>query len=1180
MHSHHHQAPHHHHRRKKHSSLSSSNSSLSFHQTEFDFTNNAVADEYEYQNPSDNYDFALRKAKTQVSSYHDPESSRMDQDPALYSPSLSYSSVSSGRSSLYSDTSKRKNVLDELSEEDLKKKMYKKYKDKGVIGLLKTQLRSMIYEDLTKKNHPLKEASITVFGNRPELQRACERLVLDHLKKNGYSFTASVFTSEANLQDLTKNSEYDVYHSIGIRVYNTDIVKENDIADIMDQDPNNFLTKTLSEMYYSPSWKGESALVKFLTILKQIANRKTRNESCQTEEKEEFPMETKLKMIDAEYEAEMESDKRNQSQTLEQKYLEYQRECERRANEELKARLKMFEETTISAMRLEESAKYRERLARELEEMEKAHMRKMERATEREREIADRLEKKEKEIEKLSYEHRQKMFKEMEEIQRKNQAIARERQLLEMKKAEIDDKARRLDVLASQTSMDMKSELSLMRANLERENITKVQKLEEEKRRLDLEKEKLSEMMKKHSDASHLEETIKQYQHSLDIVKSELHESRKRIRDLEEMNDQMRMQLSLVKESNNDIKPVTTSIDVPCDSLIQRENEDLRNQLKHKEIAFNSLQDKMLMLERSEKHLKTTLEENEREKKKLIEDFKRELLEEKQKTKKYLMHWQNTERNAMVEKLQKERVRTERMQRDLEEQYLQNRTLQHEIDRLRNLLELPRVSSADASKFGDLSQLGKPIDIAYPSSLRDDNIYERLSLNEYPPISIHDKLKEIDKMGMSLNRDFNLDSVTANTQKNRPEMNNNNTTGFTPSMLLDDVSSSLDDSFLKTFDSKTQLRNSVFVGGGTMSGDGHRHPASEQALIPHSLEKQYNQKGLYDTTDGARTTLLDSSPLVYRGVDSVDIQAQRTTLEEPRNNTLSLQDVNSETVMNSTSVVIKAKEVLSNSTTNMDRVHYNDQEIRASSTVMNNPMSLQGETYSVNEDMKRNASSTDRTNSLLGEVKPMNSYMQQDQQLSTSENARPVMVDGTKSLEETRTINHVQPVHHENSQPVSKTTNTNSATTAQLNSTAVVVDENNNYHRIEEHQASMREEEQDTTIETSHQVPWNQDALDEVDSNTVQHEEEEQHIQHSSVEAHQALEEEELQDQHVNDPIVTSNDQQVYDHFGVGEDDDLLNTTHSEGWKSDTSGFSAGGFNDDDLDIEDQLYAKSEYDDF
>lgn len=183
MHSHHYHQQHHH-RRKKHSSSnipssnSSSSSSLSFHQPGFDVKSDAaIVDEYEYQNASEEYEAALRKTKKPVTnSYYDQENSRIDQDPALYSPSLSYSSVSSGRSSLNSDSSKRRNVLDELSEEELKKKMYKKYKDKGVIGLLKTQLRSMIYEDLTKKSPTHKDPSITVFGNRPEIQRACVSL--------------------------------------------------------------------------------------------------------------------------------------------------------------------------------------------------------------------------------------------------------------------------------------------------------------------------------------------------------------------------------------------------------------------------------------------------------------------------------------------------------------------------------------------------------------------------------------------------------------------------------------------------------------------------------------------------------------------------------------------------------------------------------------------------------------------------------------------------------------------------------------------------------------------------------------------------------------------------------------------------------------------------------------------
>nr|CAG4708041.1 unnamed protein product [Naegleria fowleri] len=808
----------------------------------------------------------------------------------------------------------------------------------------------------------------------------------------------------------------------------------------------------------------------------------------------------------------------------------------------------------------------------------------MERATEREREISDRLEKKEKEIERLSYEHRQKMFKEMEEIQRKNQAIARERQLLEMKKAELDDKARRLDVLASQTAIDMKSEMSLMRANLERENIAKIQKFEEEKRKLELEKEKLAEMMKKHSDTSHLEETIKQYQHSLDIVKSELHESRKRIRDLEEMNDQMRMQISLFKETNNDSnKPNNRSTDVARDSLLQREIENLTNQLKNKELAFHSLQEKMLVLERSENFLKTTLEENEREKKKLMDDFKRELLEEKQKTKKILTHWQNTERNPMVEKLQKERVRTERMQRDLEEQYLQNRTLQHEIDRLRNLLELPRISSnngADgkSTKFGDISQIGKPIEFAYPSSLRDDNIYERLSLNDYPQLSIHDKLKEIDKIGMSLNRDFNL---VDNTQKNKTEMN---TIDFTPSMM-DEVSSSLDDSFLKTFDSKTAIRSSIPINVNTRD-DKH------VARVLNTLENQFDQKFLNNdefmrntfTTLPYQTEKDQSSPLIHSPLITQN-QQQTTFLEESLQN-----DLKFETTLNSKETM--AKEALSTNT-KMNRLHdENAQEIRASNSekkdhVQSNSISLEENVKSAKDDVKQTVFTTlsqhsptisSNNNSPIDQVAPSIQLLQQKQQ---NERVQPSVVISTapsQQVSPSETFFDTTPGmqrFHENSHQTHSTTSITATTDSQSNPVTDVSD-----RRI------LGESMKKQVVEEVQSYGQVRDQEESIVDDVLNHEE--HHLMHQpSPNTHGSLDEEEEQTRQpavvIDDPITTSaSDQQVYDHFGVGNDDDLLNTTHSDGWKSDTSGFSAGGggFNDDDLDIEDQLYAKSEYDDF
>ena len=132
------------------------------HGTDYDAAMNVV-DDYEYH-PSEDYEAVVRKTKKSSSSRR--EFQNYDDS---YSPALSYSSVSSGRSS---NSGRRKDVLEELSEEDMRRKMYKKYKDKGVIGLLKTQLRSVIYDDLTKRA-PAKEPNISVFGSRSEIQRAC-----------------------------------------------------------------------------------------------------------------------------------------------------------------------------------------------------------------------------------------------------------------------------------------------------------------------------------------------------------------------------------------------------------------------------------------------------------------------------------------------------------------------------------------------------------------------------------------------------------------------------------------------------------------------------------------------------------------------------------------------------------------------------------------------------------------------------------------------------------------------------------------------------------------------------------------------------------------------------------------------------------------------------------------------
>ena len=126
------------------------NESLLYHQGDTD----AMFD-YEYY-PTEDYEAMVRKSKQP------------------FGDDYSRSSISSTTSTRSSPDYKRKDILEELSEEEMRKKIYKKYKEKGVIGLLKTQLRGMIYDDLTKKTPILpQEPSTTVFASRPEIQRAC-----------------------------------------------------------------------------------------------------------------------------------------------------------------------------------------------------------------------------------------------------------------------------------------------------------------------------------------------------------------------------------------------------------------------------------------------------------------------------------------------------------------------------------------------------------------------------------------------------------------------------------------------------------------------------------------------------------------------------------------------------------------------------------------------------------------------------------------------------------------------------------------------------------------------------------------------------------------------------------------------------------------------------------------------
>ena len=78
-------------------------------------------------------------------------------------------------------------------------------------------------------------------------------------------------------------------------------------------------------------------------------------------------------------------------QTIEERTIKYQRECEERARAEIQAEVARVREIEISRMRLDEAAKCRAQLDRAREELEKLHLTRLQEMRAREAEMKERF---------------------------------------------------------------------------------------------------------------------------------------------------------------------------------------------------------------------------------------------------------------------------------------------------------------------------------------------------------------------------------------------------------------------------------------------------------------------------------------------------------------------------------------------------------------------------------------------------------------------------------------------------------------------------------------------------------------------------------------------------------------------------------------------------------------------
>ncbi|OXB80371.1 UNVERIFIED_CONTAM: hypothetical protein H355_012804 [Colinus virginianus] len=286
---------------------------------------------------------------------------------------------------------------DALSQEELRKRLYQTFKDRGVLDALKTQLRKQLIHELM---HPILSGELqpqTVPSDDSLLLiTASNSLVADHLQRCGYEYSLSVFFPESGLEKKK-------------------LLSVQDLLQLLRINPKSSLYESLTS-------------------------------GTQKEKKAE-----KLQLIDEQFADSY--PQHHKYEPLEGKLHEYRKEIEKQLQEEMSQKLQHFKEVEIAKIKMEEKAQSQKEISELRYELERTHQAKAEALISREKNAIERLQRQQEIEAKEVYAQRQSLLKDIEvmrtreaELRQRIEAFEITQKLQEEKNKTIDDALRRREV--------------------------------------------------------------------------------------------------------------------------------------------------------------------------------------------------------------------------------------------------------------------------------------------------------------------------------------------------------------------------------------------------------------------------------------------------------------------------------------------------------------------------------------------------------------------------------------------------------------------------------------------------------------------------------------------------------------------------------------------------------------
>ncbi|XP_053772987.1 centriole and centriolar satellite protein OFD1 isoform X2 [Desmodus rotundus] len=475
---------------------------------------------------------------------------------------------------------------DVLTQDELRKRLYQMFKDRGILDTLKMQLRKQLIQELM---HPVlsgetEPRSISVEGSAL-LIGASNSLVADHLRRCGYEYSLSVFFPESGLAE-------------------EQVFTMQDLLQLIKINPESSLYKSLVSGFDKENKKG--FLMEFLKEMAEYHQTKEiRDVETQTSPAllSKDSLAEKLQLIDDQF-----ADaypQRSKLESLEIKLNEYKKEIEQQLQAEMQEQLKHFKNNEIERIKKEEKKKSEAELAKFWNDVERACQAKSEALLSREKMSLERIQKHQEIETKEIYAQRQLLLKDIDllrgreaELKQRIEAFDLAQRLQEEKNKSVSDALRRRELniksMEETYEQQLKNEILKYQLELKDDYIARTSRLVEEERK-NKEKairlqEELTAVNLKKEELNHSANHVKELQLELESLRAQclaitkqnhlLNEKMKEMNDYsllkdekQELQEENKLLKQQMQESRNENLSLLNRIAQPSPELLNFQKE-------------------------------------------------------------------------------------------------------------------------------------------------------------------------------------------------------------------------------------------------------------------------------------------------------------------------------------------------------------------------------------------------------------------------------------------------------------------------------------------------------------------------------------------------------------------------------------------------------------------------------